>query len=190
MRPEIRARDRVTLTSALRGAMSAALLGMAIACDGGSVKDDPAAYANLLPYDSADVRIASRSDTTRLTVELADTQEKQTLGLMERRSLPETGGMLFLYATDQPETSAFWMFRTRIPLDIAFIDSAGVIRSIKAMQPCQSDVSQSCPDYQAGARYRAALEVNAGFFQRHNLGIGDRVFLEDTTTRRRPASAR
>ena len=190
MQPDIPAHDRATFASALRSAMHVAILGMAIACDRGAVKDDPAAYANLLPYDTANVRIASSSDTTRLTVELADTQEKQTLGLMERRTLPETGGMLFLYATDQPETSAFWMFRTRIPLDIAFVDSAGVIRSIKAMQPCQSDVSQSCPDYQAGARYRAALEVNAGFFQRHKLGIGDRVFLEDTTTRRRPAVTR
>lgn len=158
---------------------------MAVAACARERDDDPSAYTNILPFDTAVVRVASAADTATLTVELADTPEKQSLGLMERRSLPADAGMLFLYATDQPETSAFWMFRTRIPLDIAFVDSTGTIRSIKVMQPCQSEMSQSCPDYQPGAAYRAALEVNAGYFARRNVRVGDRVFLEDTITRRR-----
>ena len=87
----------------------------------------------MLPFDTATVRIAAAADTHRVTVELAETPEQQALGLMERRSLAADAGMLFLYATAQPESSAFWMFRTRIPLDIAFIDSAGVIRTILSL---------------------------------------------------------
>jgi hypothetical protein len=131
------------------------------------------------------VRIASPKDTTRLTLELAESDEQKTLGLMERRALAPTAGMLFIYSTTQPATSAFWMFRTRIPLDIAYIDSSGIIRSIVAMQPCDSQLAQGCPTYPSAAPYRAALEVNAGFFAGRNIHVGDRVFLSDTSSRRR-----
>jgi len=123
--------------------------------------DDPNGYAHILPFDTAVVRVASAKDTARLAVELAESEKQKTMGLMERRSLPPNAGMLFLYTATQPPTAAFWMFRTRIPLDIAYIDSAGVIRSIVAMQPCESQLAQGCPTYPPGAPYRAALEVNA-----------------------------
>ena len=77
------------------------------------------------------------------------------------------------------------MFRTRIPLDIAYIDSAGGIRTIGTMAPCPSPFAQSCPSYPAGARYTAALEVNAGYFAKKQIRVGDRVLLQDTATRRR-----
>jgi hypothetical protein len=146
-------------------------------------KDDPNAYAHILPFDTATVRVASAKDTTRLTLELAESDEQKTLGLMERRSLAPNAGMLFLYSATQPATSAFWMFRTRIPLDIAYIDSAGIIRSIVNMQPCQSELAQGCPTYPSGYAYRAALEVNSGFFSQRGIRVGDRVFLADTTSR-------
>ena len=92
--------------------------------------------------------------------------------------------MLFLYSSTQPDSAAFWMFRTRIPLDIAFIDSVGIIRTVLTMQPCPSDLAQGCPSYPPTAPYRAALEVNAGYFARQKLGVGDHVLLGDTTTRR------
>lgn len=152
--------------------------------------DDPPVdqYAHIMTFDTAAIRLVGR-DTTRLTVELAESEPQHTMGLMERRSLAPDAGMLFLYPTVQPDTTAFWMFRTRIPLDIAFIDSAGVIRTILTMQPCASPLAQGCPDYPAKARYLAALEVNAGFFAKQHLGIGDRVILGDTSTRRRATTS-
>jgi len=159
------------------------------ACRADSKADDADWYDHILPFDTAQIRIASATDTTRLTVELAESQEQETLGLMERPSLTPEAGMLFLYGTTQPSTSAFWMFRTRIPLDIAFIDSTGVIRSIQTMEPCPSPLAQGCPNYPAGVTYRAALEVNAGFFARTGFRLGDRVLLSDTLARRRATSA-
>jgi uncharacterized protein len=164
---------------------------LAVACGG----DDDAAsageqYRNLLPYDTARVRVATAADTTTLVVELAESGEQQTLGLMERRALADSAGMLFVYPATQPATSAFWMFRTRIPLDIAFVDSAGVIRSIVAMEPCASDLAAGCPSYPANAPYRAALEVNRGWFARRGVRVGDRLLLGDTSTRRRAAGGR
>jgi uncharacterized protein len=141
-------------------------------------------YGAVLHFDTATVRLASAADTHRITVELAENPEQQALGLMERRTLAQDAGMLFLYATAQSESSAFWMFRTRIPLDIAFVDSAGLIRTIRSMEPCTSELAQACPSYPAGAPYRAALEVNRGWFAARRIGVGARLFLEDTSRRR------
>lgn len=166
--------------------LTAGAILLAVAC--GSRESDATPtnqYANLLAFDTARVRLISDRDTSTLTVELAETPDQHAMGLMERRVLPAEAGMLFLYPNVQPESSAFWMFRTRIPLDIAFIDSLGVIRTIETMAPCPSPLAQGCPDYPAGARYLAAVEVNAGYFARKRIRVGDRVLLQDTATRRR-----
>jgi uncharacterized membrane protein (UPF0127 family) len=142
----------------------------------------------ILPFDTARVRLVTGTDTLRLVVELAIKPEQHTLGLMERLQLPDSAGMLFLYDATQPDSSAFWMYRTRIPLDIAYIDSAGTIRSIRHMEPCKATLTQGCPSYPAGAPFRAALEVNAGYFARHSVRLGDRVLLADTAQRLSRAS--
>jgi uncharacterized membrane protein (UPF0127 family) len=166
--------------------LAISVVGM-MACESRADSSSTDSYAHLVAFDTAEVRVVSHGDTARLTVELASTTEQQTMGLMERRALSPDAGMLFLYADMQPATSAFWMFRTRIPLDIAFIDSVGVIRSLKTMAPCTSLLAAGCPGYEAGAPYIAALEVNAGYFARKRIRVGDRVLLSDTVSRR-PAS--
>jgi uncharacterized membrane protein (UPF0127 family) len=153
-----------------------ALVGVALGCGGEEAPPDDA-YEHVLPFDTARVRIASASDTAWLTVQLALSDAQKTLGLMERRHLPDSAGMLFVYDATQPDSSGFWMFRTRIPLDIAFLDSAGVVRAIRRMAPCESPLAQGCPADAAGVPYRAALEVNAGYFERHGFRVGDRVLL-------------
>ena len=164
--------------------VSGALL-VAIGCGSGAESTPASEYAGVLPFDTAQVRLVSSRDTSTLTVELAETPDQKAMGLMERRALPADAGMLFLYPAAQAESAGFWMFRTRLPLDIAFIDSLGVIRSIQTMTPCPSNLAQGCPTYPAGARYTAALEVNAGYFARKQIRVGDRVLLQDTATRRR-----
>jgi uncharacterized membrane protein (UPF0127 family) len=71
------------------------------------------------------------------------------------------------------------MFRTRIPLDIAYLDSAGVIRSIRAMVPCTTTIPEGCPTYEPGTPYRYALEVNAGALKRWSAEAGARLLVED-----------
>lgn len=149
-----------------------------LACSG--VKEPDADAAPLMSFDTARVRIVTRSDTIPLLVELARTPEQKTMGLMERARLADSSGMLFIYEATQPGTAGFWMFRTRIPLDIAFLDSAGVIRSIRNMVPCTTATAGSCPTYNPEVPYRATLEVNSGFFQRESVTLGDRVILADT----------
>src|SRR4051812_5285808 len=105
----------------IRGCTMALAIWMAAACATHSDAAPSDQYANLLAFDTAHVRLISGSDTASLTLELAESSDQHTMGLMERRSLLHDAGMLFLYPAVQPESSAFWMFRTCIPLDIAFI---------------------------------------------------------------------
>jgi uncharacterized membrane protein (UPF0127 family) len=56
------------------------------------------------------------------------------------------------------------------------------------MTPCPTRIVEGCPTYPAGAPYIAALEVNAGFFGRTRVRVGDRVLLQDTIARRRGAT--
>jgi uncharacterized protein len=151
-----------------------------LACRG----EPQADAAPIMTFDTAHVRIVSRTDTIPLLVELARSNAERTMGLMERTRMADTAGMLFIYDGMQPANAGFWMFRTKIPLDIAFVDSAGVIRSIRNMVPCTTATAANCPTYEPGVQYRAALEVNAGFFQNRKVAIGDRVLLADTLRRK------
>ena len=154
---------------------------LALGC--GAPENTAQADRSVLPFDSATVRLVTNRDTVRLSLELAQTPEQHTLGLMERRRLADSGGMLFVYSSDQPESAAFWMYRTRIPLDIAFLDSAGVVAALLTMEPCPTRLPEGCPTYPPRVRYRFAVEVNGGYFARHRIGVGSRFLLRDTLTR-------
>ena len=154
----------------------------ALACRN-SDNDNADEGPSVLHFDTARVRLVRGTDTLHLVTELATRPEQRALGLMERHHLPDSAGMLFVYQSMQSDSSAFWMFRTRIPLDIAFIDSGGTVRSIQHMVPCPTTLAQGCPTYPAGARFLAALEVNAGYFDKHGVRVGDRVVLSDSSSR-------
>ena len=104
----------------------------------------------------------------RFSVELAQTQQKQALGLMFRESMPQDHGMLFLFPNIGKRT--FWMKNTHIPLSIAFVDDAGSIVMIHQMEADQTRVT-----YHSFHAVRYALEVNRGWFARHGIKRGDRV---------------
>ena len=125
------------------------------------------------------MRLASQRDTLRLALQLAVSDEEKTMGLMERRRLGDYAGMLFVYDSTQPPHAGFWMYRTRIPLAIAFLDSAGVVRAVRSMTPCPSTIARGCPTYTPDVPYRYALEVNAGFFAQHGITIGHSLLLRD-----------
>ena len=111
----------------------------------------------------------------RLDVEVANTASLRQRGLMGRTSLAEDHGMLFVYSREQTAQSGFWMYQTLIPLDIAFINNAGAIVAIKTMLPCESASSSDCRTYAPGEPYHAALEVNAGYFAKRGIRVGDCV---------------
>lgn len=66
--------------------------------------------------------------------ELARTPDEHTRGLMHRKNLCDTCGMVFIFDTEEPQ--AFWMKDTSIPLDIYFYDARGKLVDIaRNMRP-------------------------------------------------------
>ena len=118
------------------------------------------------PFELPTVRVAVKGHD--LTIELATTPEARSCGLSLRDSLPANRGMLFVYA--EPEILTFWMKNTRMPLSIAFIDTAGRIVSIQKMNPFPPTTVYASP---VPALY--ALEVNQGWFEENGVGVGDVV---------------
>ncbi len=104
---------------------------------------------------------------TPVTVEIADDPDLRSRGLMNRDSLPEDHGMLFVYPEEQ--ILSFWMRNTRIPLDIGFIDGNGFILEIQQMEPHDDATHAS----KQPAMY--ALEMRKGWFEDHGVEPGDRV---------------
>ena len=105
-----------------------------------------------------------RMGGVQINVEVAATPQQRERGLMFRDELDEKWGMLFVY--DKEETRQFWMKNTKIPLSIAFIDRGLVVRDIQDMTPMSEEMHLS----KAPAIY--ALEVNQGWFARHNITPG------------------
>ena len=107
-------------------------------------------------------------------VEIADTREKQALGLMFRDDMPADRGMLFIFPNEAPRS--FWMKNTRISLDIMYFDGDLKLVSIAAdTPPCK--VSR-CPSYPSVVPARYVLELNAGTASALGVGLGDRLVLD------------
>ena len=119
--------------------------------------------------------ILSEGKQRQLDVELAETQEQRARGLMMRDSLPPTSGMLFVYPELQSGRSGFWMYQTRIPLDVAFLAPDGTILRISPMSPCLAPAATDCPVFRAEQPFQAALEMNQGFFAVEGIREGDRI---------------
>jgi uncharacterized protein len=102
---------------------------------------------------------------TEMAAEIAYTAQEKSRGLMDRASLEENKGMLFVYDAD--ERPSFWMKNTLIPLSIAFIDRRGRIVQIADMEP--ESLSIITPE----VAVLFALEANRGWFQNHNIKTGD-----------------
>jgi len=105
-----------------------------------------------------------------IEIELAETSQERSVGLMNREYLEENSGMLFIFNDER--TRSFWMKNTLIPLDIFFIDSDNTIVDIQTMQPCKND---PCKTYISKNPAMYALEVNAEFAEKNNIKAGDKA---------------
>lgn len=103
----------------------------------------------------------------RIEAEVASTLASRAEGLMHRREMPASRGMLFVF--EQPARHCMWMRNTLIPLAVAFIDDQGLILNIEEMRP------ETETNHCAARSARYALEMNAGWFSRRGLAPGARI---------------
>jgi uncharacterized protein len=123
-------------------------------------------------FPKARALIDTGEDSLLVDVEVAETDEQRQYGLMNRESLPEDQGMMFMFLRETK--GPFWMKNTLIPLSIAFFAMDGEILKILDMEPCEAD---PCPLYDPGVAYWGALEVNQGAFERWGVEEGDLIHL-------------
>ena len=95
---------------------------------------------------------------------VSDPQDRKT-GLMNRESLPDDSGMIFVW--DRNKVQCMWMKNTSIPLSVAYIEDTGEIIDIYDMVP----LSRKSVCSRKPALY--ALEVNQGWFEKNELYVGD-----------------
>jgi len=110
-------------------------------------------------------------ESSCIAVELATTPKQITTGLMNRTSLPENTGMLFIF--NEEGVHKFWMKNTLIPLDMIWLDGNGNIIYIeKNAPPCKVP---ACPVFGPGSGSKYALEINGGYTERHKINVGDKA---------------
>jgi len=103
-------------------------------------------------------------------IEIADDPQEWEMGLMFRKDLADNAGMPFKM---EEGVKVFWMKNTYLPLDIIFIDSNGVIKTIyknakpESLTPISSNVSVN-----------TVLEINGGLTDKLGIKEGDKVLEE------------
>jgi uncharacterized membrane protein (UPF0127 family) len=104
----------------------------------------------------------------RFRVELADTAEAQSRGLMFRNELGDFEGMIFPSAV--PEPRSFWMKNTPLSLDIIFVGPDGRIINIAA-----NTTPYSLDSVSSTGLASAVLELRAGRSAALGIKPGDKV---------------
>jgi uncharacterized protein len=121
----------------------------------------------------------ANGNAVTVAVEVADTPDTQTRGLMYRQKLEPDHGMIFLFEDERPHS--FWMKNTQIALDMLFISRTGVVVGI---HPNAEPLSLAPID--VGKPSRAVLEVAGGWAAAHGVAAGDRVTYRNIASTKLP----
>jgi len=117
-----------------------------------------------------------------LNAELALTPEQEETGLMYRTNITDETAMIFVLPA--PERASFWMTNCPMSLSAAYIGPDGVIEEIHHLEK-----NDNTPVMATNDNIIYVLEVNDGWFTRHNINTGmvirtERGSFPDTFTRR------
>lgn len=101
-------------------------------------------------------------------LETATTPEQQAQGLMNRDSIADNGGMIFVINPIRNIT--MWMKDTKIPLDIVYISpEAKIIKIIENAAPMSEEHLTS------GGEVRAVIELKGGSVKEQGIKVGNTV---------------
>jgi uncharacterized protein len=106
-----------------------------------------------------------------IDIEVADNEAKRTQGLMWRRSMLDSVGMLFIFEIEEP--LSFWMKNTYISLDIIYVNKSLEIVTIRDNTTPFSEVSLP-----SDKPSQYVIEVNAGFCYNYKIETGDKIKFE------------
>ena len=99
--------------------------------------------------------------------QVAATNEQRATGLMFRKEMPASEGMLFVF--EQPSSQCFWMKNTLLPLTAAFVADDGTIVNLADMKP------QTTNAHCSAQPVRYVLEMNQGWFAKRGIKAGSKL---------------
>ena len=121
------------------------------------------AHSQSLPQ--ADLpRIKISAGVHLIDTQIASTVEQRATGLMFRRDMPSSEGMLFAF--EQASEQCFWMKNTLLPLTAAFVADDGTIVNLADMKP------QTTDSHCSTRPIRYVLEMNQGWFAKRGIKAG------------------
>lgn len=107
---------------------------------------------------------------TTIKIEIANTPELKYQGLSGRKSLCANCGMLFIFKNKTRPT--FVMRQMYFPLDIIWIEDDSIKQIDKNLSP---EGEQPINFYQSQEDVNYVLEVNAGYSDKNNIKVGDKI---------------
>lgn len=110
-----------------------------------------------------------------ISLEIAKTEKEREYGLMNRRSMPQHHGMLFIF--EEPEILSFWMKNTLIPLDMIFLNDNKVVAIFSYVPPCKKETNP-CPSYGPDVPADQVIELNAGMAEKLQIADGNELILK------------
>lgn len=113
--------------------------------------------------------------TTKLKLDVADTEAKREVGLSGRNALSDTQGMLFIF--DSPTTPSFWMKGMKFPIDIIFLNNKKIITIFKNAPAPKTITEIPTTYYQPSSPINNVVELKAGSAEKFNLREGDTLKL-------------
>ena len=121
-------------------------------------------------YETREITISD----IRITVEIADDNEKITKGLMFREGLPDKHGMLFVF--EEERKYQFWMMNMKFNIDIIWLDEDGkVVYVVEGAEPCIDEAHISLCAYKPDETAKYVLEVNSGFVKKYGISENSRM---------------
>lgn len=128
-----------------------------------------AAFAQENPQGPTEpLSIVSGGKTHAFKVELADTPDETSLGLMYRQSMPRDHGMIFKFTA--PTSTGMWMKNCVFPQDMLFLDNDGTVLAL-----AENARPGSLRTITPGFPYWSVLELNGGVVKELGLKPGDKV---------------
>ena len=107
-----------------------------------------------------------------IVVEIERKTAELMKGMMFRDSLAEDHGMLFV--NPKEDVYSYWLYQTRIPLDIIWMDhDRRVVEMSLDTPPCKSTSAKDCTNYGGNYKSKYVLEVSAGVAAKNGLKVGD-----------------
>ena len=126
------------------------------------------AFAEVQDYAHA---IVTTSTGKKISVEVADTVEKRSLGLGKRSGLENGWGMLFVF--EKRKQHGFWMKDMEFPLDIIWLDNHRIAYILRNVQPAKSGVIPPVMTPPVAGNF--VLEIDAGRADELKLQVGQHL---------------